>query len=338
MEFSSDVNLQTLNTFGLVCRARWFAAPTTLEQLQDLLKSAIFKQAARFLILGGGSNVLFLKDFDGCVITPHLYGLRLLESPGDEWLVEVGAGENWHSMVCTLMEQNLPGLENLALIPGTVGAAPVQNIGAYGLEIQERFAWLDALEIQTGKMCRFDLEACEFGYRSSVFKGVAAGRFIIMSVTLALPKRWKAVSHYADVDNALRQQGLSASPQNIFEIVVAARRSKLPDPRLIGNAGSFFKNPVMTQLQADALKTDYPSLPSYQQADGTVKLPAAWLIEQCGFKGVRRGAAGVHDRQALVLVNYGGATGEQLLSLAKEIQTEVHSRFGLMLEPELLIV
>ena len=338
MEFSCDVSLQTLNTFGLACRACWFAAPTTLEQLQGLLKSAIFKQASRFLILGGGSNVLFLKDFEGCVITPHLQGMRLLESTEDAWFVEVGAGENWHSMVCTLMGQNLPGLENLALIPGTVGAAPVQNIGAYGLEMQERFAWLDAIEITTGKLCRFDLEACEFGYRSSVFKGAAAGRFIIISVTLALPKKWRAVTHYADVERALKQQGLTPSPQSIFEIVVAARRSKLPDPRLIGNAGSFFKNPVLTPLQADALKTVYPSLPTYPQADGTVKLPAAWLIEQCGFKGIRRGAAGVHERQALVLVNYGGATGEQLLTLAKEIQAGVHSRFGVKLEPELLIV
>lgn len=339
MEFSPEVNLEPLNTFGLRGRARWFAAPTTLDELGALLKSPIFAHAARSLILGSGSNVLFTTDFEGCIITPQLYGIHVVGSTADAWLVEVGAGEGWHHTVCTLMAQNLHGLENLALIPGTVGAAPVQNIGAYGLELKDRFAWLDAVEIQSGQTRRFDLAACEFDYRSSVFKQAAAGRFVIVSVTLALPKNWQAVTRYADIAYGLAQRRItSASPQNIFEIVVTTRRAKLPDPAVIGNAGSFFKNPVLTPAQADALTSTYPSLPFYPQSNGTVKLAAAWLIDQCGFKGVRRGAAGVHERQALVLVNHGGATGDQLLALAKEIQLAVETRFGVLLQPELLII
>ncbi len=339
MEFSPEVNLEPLNTFGLGGQARWFAAPTTLEELGALLKSPIFARTPQSLILGGGSNVLFTTDFEGCVITPQLYGIRLVGSTEDVWLVEVGAGEGWHHTVCTLMAQNLHGLENLALIPGTVGAAPVQNIGAYGLELKDRFAWLDAVEIESGETRRFDLAACEFDYRSSVFKHAAAGRFVIVSVTLALPKNWQAVTHYADIAYGLAERSITfASPQDIFEIVVATRCAKLPDPAVIGNAGSFFKNPVLTPAQAEALLRVYPSLPLYPQPNGTVKLAAAWLIDQCGFKGVRRGAAGVHERQALVLVNHGGATGSQLLALAKEIQVAVEARFGVLLQPELLII
>jgi UDP-N-acetylmuramate dehydrogenase len=337
--FASDVPLQALNTFGIVTSARHLAAPTDLVQLQALLASPIWRTAPRRLILGGGSNLLFTQDFDGAVIAPCLRGVRILPSSDDAWLVEVAAGENWHDTVSALLAQDLPGLENLALIPGTAGAAPIQNIGAYGLELKERFAWLDAVEIATGDVKRFDAAACAFGYRDSVFKQDAADRYVIVSVTFALPKQWQPVIAYADVAAGLKQRGIeNPTGRDVFDVVVDTRRAKLPDPAQIGNAGSFFKNPVVDAAFAAQLKATHPTLPVYLQTSGQFKLAAAWLIDQCGFKGARRGAAGVHDKQALVLVNHGGATGAQILALAHEIQAGVSQRFGVALEPEPIIV
>ncbi len=337
--FTAGVSLQTLNTFGIAANAGHLAAPADLAQLQAQLQSETWRKAARRLILGGGSNLLFTQDFDGAIIAPRLRGVRMLPSSGDAWHVEVAAGENWHDTVSALLAQDLPGLENLALIPGTVGAAPIQNIGAYGLELKERFAWLDAIEIATGQIKRFDAAACALGYRDSVFKHAAADRFVIVSVTFALPKKWQAVASYADVATGLKQRGVDKpGGKDVFDVVVATRRAKLPDPAQIGNAGSFFKNPVVDAVFAGQLKAAHPGLPVYPQTSGQAKLAAAWLIDQCGFKGARRGAAGVHDKQALVLVNHGGATGAQILALAREIQAAVAQRFGVALEPEPIIV
>jgi UDP-N-acetylmuramate dehydrogenase len=335
MKFLENHDLQRLNTFGLPARARWFCEVHTLPDLQAALADARFAKAPRQLILGGGSNLIFTADFDGCVIAPRLPGLAPVGETADAWLLEAGAGEPWHDTVARLLAMGRPGLENLALIPGTVGAAPIQNIGAYGLELKERFAWLNALEIATGKTAQFDLAACQFGYRDSVFKHAAAGKYVITSVTFALPKRWQPVTGYADVTRALEQRAVaSPTPQDVFDVVVAVRSAKLPDPAVIGNVGSFFKNPVVSSGEAARLKTMYETLPVYPQAQGTAKLAAAWLIDQCGFKGALRGGVGVHDKQALVLVNRGGATGAGVVVLADEIRAAVHKRFGVALEPE----
>jgi UDP-N-acetylmuramate dehydrogenase len=335
MKFLENHDLSTLNTFGLAAQARWFCKVESIEQLQAALADARFQSAPRQLILGGGSNLIFTGDFDGCVIAPRLMGLRPVGQTADAWLLEAGAGESWHAVVACLLALDRPGLENLALIPGTVGAAPVQNIGAYGLELKERFAWLDAVEIATGAEHRFTLQDCAFGYRDSVFKHLGAGQYVITSVTFALPKQWQAVTGYADIARGLQERGITTpTAQDVFDVVVAVRQAKLPDPAVIGNVGSFFKNPVVLDAQAQALKSMHPALPVYPQPDGRSKLAAAWLIDQCGFKGAVRNGVGVHDKQALVLVNRGGATGAEVVALAAEIRSEVHEKFGVELEPE----
>jgi UDP-N-acetylmuramate dehydrogenase len=254
----------------------------------------------------------------------------------DAWYVEAAGGESWHEFVAWTLSQGLPGLENLALIPGTVGAAPIQNIGAYGLEMCERFASLRAVELATGDVVELDAQACRFGYRDSFFKREGRDRFVITTVTFRLPKVWQPRAAYADLARELATQGADAQPsaQAIFDAVVAVRRAKLPDPLELGNAGSFFKNPVVEAAQFEGLKLREPDVVSYAQPDGRVKLAAGWLIDQCGWKGRAMGAAAVHERQALVLVNRGGASGAEVLSLAKAIQHDVQARFGVELEAE----
>ncbi len=264
-------------------------------------------------------------------------GRRVAREDHDAWYVEAAAGENWHEFVAWTLAQGLPGLENLALIPGTVGAAPIQNIGAYGLEMGERFASLRAVELATGEAVELDADACGFGYRDSFFKREGRDRFVITSVTFRLPKQWTPRAGYADIARELAVNGASAaSPtaQAIFDAVVSVRRAKLPDPLVLGNAGSFFKNPVVDLVQFEALQQREPDVVSYRQPDGRVKLAAGWLIDRCGWKGRAMGAAAVHERQALVLVNRGGATGAEILALARAIQQDVGQRFGVELEPE----
>jgi UDP-N-acetylmuramate dehydrogenase len=256
----------------------------------------------------------------------------------DAWYVEAAAGEPWHDFVAWTLAQGLPGLENLALIPGTVGAAPIQNIGAYGLEMCERFASLRAVELETGAVVELDADACRFGYRDSFFKREGRDRFVITSVTFRLPKVWQPRAGYADIARELAAGGhadaAAPSAQAIFDAVVAVRRAKLPDPLQLGNAGSFFKNPVVEATQFEALKVKEPEVVSYPQPDGRVKLAAGWLIDRCGWKGRAMGAAAVHERQALVLVNRGGASGAEVLALAKAVQRDVLARFGVELEAE----
>ncbi len=328
--------LQTHNTFGFDVRARLAYRVEREDQLLAAVRDPRVTGLPR-LVLGGGSNVVLTRDFEGLVLLVALRGRRLVREDDHAWYVEAAAGENWHDFVEWTLAQDMPGLENLALIPGTVGAAPIQNIGAYGLEMCERFASLRALELTTGEIHELDAQACRFGYRDSFFKREGRDRFVITSVTFRLPKSWVPRATYADIARELAAEGLgdtSPGPQAIFDAVVAVRRAKLPDPLEIGNAGSFFKNPVIDAAQFDSLQRQEPEVVSYRQPDGQVKLAAGWLIDRCGWKGRVMGAAAVHERQALVLVNRGGASGAEVLALAHAIQRDVRERFGVELEAE----
>ena len=331
-----DVSLRSFNTFGVDVSAALFARVRSVEDLQRVMADRSVA-GAPLLTLGGGSNVLFTQDFDGCVLKVEMPGVQY-DDDGTRWLVQVGSGENWHAIVEGLIEQNKPGLENLALIPGSVGAAPIQNIGAYGVELAERFERLQAWDFATQSLQTLTAEQCGFGYRDSVFKRANESRLII-NVTLALPRQWTPVTGYADVVSELRDRNIQQpQPRDIFNAVVAIRRRKLPDPAAIGNAGSFFKNPVISRQQRSALIERHPSLVSYDIGGGRYKLAAGWLIDACGLKGTVRGQAAVYERQALVLVNLGGATGAEILALAREVQDAVRAKFGIELEPELRII
>jgi UDP-N-acetylmuramate dehydrogenase len=291
------------------------------------------------LVLGGGSNVMLTRHFDGLALLVALRGRRVAGETPDAWLVEAGAGENWHEFVAWTLSQGLPGLENLALVPGTVGAAPIQNIGAYGIELAERFEKLSALDLATRRVVELSASDCAFGYRDSFFKRAGRDRFVIRSVTFRLPKAWQPRASYADVRSALHASGIETpTPQQIFDAVVAIRRAKLPDPLALGNAGSFFKNPLIGAAQFAALRDREPQVVSYAQPNGGVKLAAGWLIDRCGWKGRTLGGAGVHERQALVLVNRGNATGAEVLALADAIRADVRARFGVELEMEPVVV
>lgn len=339
---SADSSLSLLpdhplrNTFGFDVKARVAARVTCAAQFAALHRDARVANLP-VLVLGGGRNVVFTRDFDGLVLLDEIAGRQVVREDDDAWYVEAGGGENWHAFVAWTLENGMPGLENLALIPGTVGAAPIQNIGAYGLEMRTYFDSLVAVELATGRSERFDAAHCAFGYRDSFFKREGRGRFAIASVTFRLPKRWTPRLAYADVTRELDARGIApdaATPRDVFDAVVAIRRAKLPDPLVLGNAGSFFKNPVIDAGPFDALRARAPDVVSYPQPDGRVKLAAGWLIDRCGWKGRALGNAAVHDRQALVLVNRGGATGAEVLALARAIQDNVRERFGVELEPE----
>ena len=331
---SRDAPLQSLNTFGLPARAAWFATIETPFQLAPLIAMPEWKRLRRF-VLGGGSNLILTGDFDGLVLHVRISGRQRVAEDADAWFVRAGAGENWRDFVRWTLDRGWPGLENLSLIPGTVGAAPIQNIGAYGLEMAERFHCLEAVDLETGETVYFDRATCRFGYRDSVFKREAVGRYLITSVTFRLPKRWQPITRYIDVARELEARGLAdPTAREVADVVVAIRSRKLPDPARIGNAGSFFKNPQVDPVTFQGLISRHPDLPHYPQVDGRVKLAAGWLIERCGWKGRVLGSAGVYERQALVLVNRGGARGEDVLRLARAIQASVRAAFGVELEPE----
>jgi len=337
VKLESDVSLAPFNSFGVEARAAHFARIIRSEDLLELLADPRFALLPR-LILGGGSNLLLTRDFDGLVLRIEIRGFERLGERVGSHLVRVGAGENWHCTVVRLLDEDLPGVENLALIPGATGAAPIQNIGAYGVELAERFDSLDAFDTVTGGHVVLDAAQCRFGYRDSLFKQIP-GRYVILHVTLALPLKWRAVTGYADVENELRSRGIAQPmPGNVFDAVVAIRRRKLPDPDAIGNAGSFFKNPVVTRQVRNELVAHHPSMVSYDIGGGRFKLAAGWLIDACGLKGYARGRAAVYEKQALVLVNRGGATGAEILELAREVQDRVERKFGIALEPEPVIV
>jgi UDP-N-acetylmuramate dehydrogenase len=350
MLVEKNVALQPLNTFGIAARAHQLVRVRHEDGLRQLMASPGWR-ADQVFVLGGGSNLVLTGDVDALVLKVEVMGLRLLQQDARGWLVEAGAGENWHAFVQWTLEQGWGGLENLALIPGTVGASPVQNIGAYGLELQDRFHSLDAVDLHTGALFTLDAAQCGFAYRDSVFKHRApreggyglAGRALITRVRFWLPRPWKPVLGYLDLERKIQETGIhQPDPRQIFDWVVAIRRAKLPDPAVIGNAGSFFKNPTVSPEQCADIIAREPKVVHYPMPDGSVKLAAGWLIDACGWKGKTVGRAGVYDKQALVLVNKGGpdnpCTGGEVMTLARAIQTSVYERFGILLEPEPVVL
>ncbi|HEX9174148.1 MAG TPA: UDP-N-acetylmuramate dehydrogenase [Telluria sp.] len=329
-----DFSLESLNTFGLAARAAYYLRVEAADQLAAVCADPALSSMPR-LLLGGGSNLLLTRDFDGLVLHMALSGRAIVGEQDGCTLVRAAAGENWHGFVQYTLEQGLGGLENLSLIPGTVGAAPIQNIGAYGAETRDVFHSLTVFDMASGAVRTMDAAACRFGYRDSIFKHPEGAQLAVLDVTFALPRAWQPNLRYAELANALAEAGIGApSPRQVSEAVVAIRRRKLPDPALIGNAGSFFKNPVVAAAQCAQLLESFPALVHHAQPDGTEKLAAGWLIDQCGWKGRNLGRAGVYPKQALVLVNNGGATGAEVVALATAIQADVAARYGVTLEPE----
>ncbi len=333
LQVRTQVSLKPYNSFAVEARASHFAEAESDQQVREALAYAEVQQLS-LLVLGGGSNLLLTADVQALVLRMASRGIRLLSDDGEQVLVEAEAGEPWHPFVQWTLAQGLVGLENLSLIPGTVGAAPVQNIGAYGVELKDLFAGLTALDRHTGELREFSLEECGFAYRDSLFKR-ESGRWLILRVRFALSRSAALHLDYGPVRQRLAEQGIDApTALDVSQAICAIRSEKLPDPAVLGNAGSFFKNPVVPAALAQRLRAEHADLVGYPQADGQVKLAAGWLIERAGWKGFREGDAGVHRLQALVLVNYGSATGAQLLTLARRIQADIAQRFAVELEIE----
>lgn len=332
-----NVSLRDLNTFGLAVNAAYFAEIQSVEELKAVLTDPVAKPLKK-MVLGGGSNVLFTKDFDGLIILNRITGISTQEE-NDSVLVTAGAGENWHQFVLKTIDQGLAGLENLSLIPGCVGAAPIQNIGAYGVEIKDTFHSLQAMEIETGELHTFDLNKCRFGYRDSIFKREAKDRYIITSVTFRLSRVPVLHLNYGAIKDELKKMNVDhPTIRDVSNAVIAIRQSKLPDPKVIGNAGSFFKNPEVKNEVVEKIRTDYPDVVSFPVTENISKLAAGWLIEKSGWKGKRENNVGMHEKQALVLVNYGNARGAELIAHAKKVQETVKEKFGVVLEMEVNIV
>lgn len=337
MIIEENISLRHFNTFGIEVKARFFAEVTGLVQLQKILQ---LKSYPRKFILGGGSNVLFTDDLDFLVVHLGLKGISVIEEHDSSVLIKVMAGENWHQLVEWCIEKDYGGLENLALIPGNAGTAPVQNIGAYGVEIKDRFVRCEAMDLESGNMQEFSVKDCKFGYRDSIFKNEYRNRFAITSVVFKLSKGiHQTHTEYRALKEELTLREIeNPGLRDIADCVIHIRRSKLPDPEQLGNAGSFFKNPVISKRKFDSLQKIFPEIVGYPAEEGKQKLAAAWLIDQCGWKGFREGQAGVHHKQALVLVNHGGASGVEILNLSKKIQESVRDKFDVKLEPEVRII
>ncbi len=334
-----QVDLQPYNTFKVKARARYLARITSRSELIELTSSPIFKENKQF-ILGGGSNVVFLHDFDGLIIKSEEKAMEVIEENDREILINVSSGTVWHDLVLTCLRNNWGGIENLALIPGTVGAAPIQNIGAYGVEVREVLKAVDVIVLNTGEARTLTNAECKFSYRESVFKHTFEKIFFISSITLRLTKEKHNVNHhYEALRVSLSQQNITTPTiHDIARTVIEIRQSKLPDPLVIGNAGSFFKNPIVTAHQLDQLQKSYPTIPSYHFENQLFKVPAGWLIESCGWKGKRIGDVGVHTNQALVIVNHHHATGEEIFSLSEQIIFDVEKKFGLTLTREVNMI
>ena len=338
LDIEQRASLREHNTFGLPAVARTLIHLRSEAEVRRVVDHPVYGVAPKF-ILGGGSNVVLTRDVEAVVLKVEIAGMQLLEQTATHWLVEAGAGESWHGLVAWTVRNGWPGLENLALVPGSVGAAPVQNIGAYGLELKDRFHSLDAVDLVTGRRISLDAGQCHFGYRDSIFKQHLAGKSVITRVRLALPRPWQPVLGYLDLERRMAETGnRDPDAQTIFDWICSIRRAKLPDPAVIGNAGSFFKNPVVTPEQCRDIIGRDPEIVHYPMPDGSIKLAAGWLIDACGWKGKSVGRAGVYDKQALVLVNRGGASGAEVVTLARAIQESVYGRFGIRLEPEPVIV
>ena len=338
LHIERGVNLRTLNAFGLPAQARQLVRVDSEAAVRRIVDHPELGRSPKF-VLGGGSNIVFTRDPDALIVKVEVMGKRVVRQLDDAVVVEAGAGENWHELVAWTLAEGLPGLENLALIPGTVGASPVQNIGAYGVELADRFESLDAVDLVTGRTVTLDARMCRFGYRDSVFKHGLGGKSVITRVRFRLPRPWQPVLGYLDLERRMQETGNhSPDAQTVFDWVCAIRRAKLPDPVCIGNVGSFFKNPVVSAEQCRDIIGRDPAIVHYPMPDGSVKLAAGWLIDACGWKGKTIGHAGVYEKQALVLVNRGGATGAEVVTLARAIQESVYGRFGIRLEPEPVVV
>lgn len=338
MIIQRNISLKNLNTFGIDATAAYFANIESLGELRSLLADPAWKAIPK-LVLGGGSNLLFTKDYHGLAIKISIKGIEKLKENEQHVWIRAGAGEIWHELVLYSIEAQLGGIENLSLIPGTVGAAPMQNIGAYGVEIKDTFEALEAVNIDTGSTRIFTNQECEFAYRHSVFKGELKDQYIITAVTFKLNKKPRFNISYGAIAETLENKGVKElSLKAVSDAVIQIRQSKLPDPAQIGNAGSFFKNPSIGLSLFGSIKEAYPSIPGYEQPDGNIKVPAGWLIEQCGWKGKVVGHVGAHENQALVLVNHGGATGSEVRRLAESIIESVQQKFGVALSPEVNIV
>ncbi len=334
MIIQQNISLKPFNTFGLEAIAKYFVEVNSVSELKKVIQSHDLQLVDK-LFLGGGSNILLTKNYDGLVIKINLKGIQKLSEDEAHVYIQAGAGENWHQLVMYSVENQYAGMENMSLIPGTVGAAPMQNIGAYGVEIKDIFEELHALNLETLEIETFKLVDCHFGYRESIFKHEAKGKYVITSVTFKLNKTPVFKISYGDIQKTLAEMNVTdLSIKAVSDAVISIRKSKLPDPAEIGNSGSFFKNPEIPKALYDDLKAKFENIPNYPINETTVKVPAGWLIEQAGWKGFREGEIGVHARQALVLVNYGGGTGEQIKSLSTKIQASVLEKFGISLSTE----
>ena len=339
MQLKENVSLKPYNTFGINVSAKYFANFTSLDELKELLTNSKFQTPDSYLILGGGSNILFTKDFDGFVLKNELKGIGLVKEDDAFYYVKANAGENWHQFVLYCISNNYAGIENLSLIPGNVGASPMQNIGAYGVEIKDVFYELEAYHVNDNAVQKFSLEDCEFGYRESVFKRKYKDQFVILNVTYKLRKQPLFNTSYGAIEEELKKMDVKElSIKAISQAVINIRSSKLPDPKEIGNAGSFFKNPTVPNEKFHSLQNEFPKIVGYPFGENETKLAAGWLIEQCGWKGFREGDAGCHARQALVLVNYGNAKGEEIYNLSSKIVESVKDKFGVELEREVNII
>jgi UDP-N-acetylmuramate dehydrogenase len=335
LTIQENISLKAYNTFGIDVRAKRFITITSFYELQQLLK--IEKD---FFLISGGSNMLLTKDIDKLVVLIDIKGTSIDREEENSVYLTVNAGENWHEFVLWCIAQNYGGLENLSLIPGNVGTCPIQNIGAYGVEVKDTITKVEALEIETNKLVSFSNEACNFGYRNSIFKNEVKGKYILTSVSFKLTtKKHHLTTSYGAIENELALHNIIAPIlKNISDAVIAIRKSKLPDPKKIGNSGSFFKNPVISKTQFLALQKENPAIPNYPVSKTEIKIPAGWLVEQSGFKGKRFRDAGVHEKQALVLVNYGNATGKEIFQLAEKIQKTVLKKFEISLEIEVNVI
>lgn len=337
MNIQSDISLLNYNTFHIDAQTKFFAEIRTINEFRELQKTPVYREN-KSLILGGGSNILFTRNFDGLTIKNAIKGIERLREDANYFYVKANAGEVWHEFVLWCIAHGYAGVENLSLIPGQVGASPMQNIGAYGVEIKDVCEEVEAVHLHTGELLKFSNSDCKFGYRESIFKHELKNQCVITSVTYKLRKAPRFHVDYGDIKNTLAEMNVhELSLKAVSDAVIKIRSSKLPDPNVLGNAGSFFKNPVVTKEKAEELLAKNPVMPNYSQTDG-VKIPAGWLIEQCGWKGKVVGNTGSHKSQALVLVNYGSATGNEVYRLALDIQKSVEEKFGIEIKPEVNLV
>ena len=338
MNIIENYPLLKLNTFGIDVKAKYFTSVNTINELIKLTKTNVFKDI-ELLVLGGGSNILFTKNFDGLVILNNIKGKEIIDQNHQSVFLKIGAGENWHELVMYCVDNGLGGIENLSLIPGNTGTAPMQNIGAYGVEIKETFVELEALEISSGKIVKFNNSDCEFGYRESVFKNKMKNQYIILNITLELKKNPVLNINYGDVKAILESQNINnPSIKEVSNTIISIRQSKLPDPKIIGNSGSFFKNPIVSLNQLEFIKKKYPNVVNYKINENEFKIAAGWMIERAGWKGKKFNNYGVHEKQALVLVNYGLANGMEIFNLSEEIILDIKDKFGITLEREVNII